>query len=137
MKVYIFDLDDTLVRYSTKGAVVPRQTFHLLRRLHCEGHLILIVSYNPLCKIIALQTGLYKYAQFVVFGDSYRFLLVERALAKSKLSKQTEFFYIDDRFDNIACIKRHFTRATTILIPDPLLLYKQVNNFFQSNRLHI
>ncbi len=124
-KLYIFDLDDTLVRYGKKISI-PRQTFHVLRNLQCQGHQIVIVSYNPLCPLVVTHTKLRKYVKHEVYGSLDRHVLVEKALAKMGYSKTDKFFYVDDRLDNIHAIKELFANVETIHVKDPLTLYKFV-----------
>ncbi len=108
--MYIFDLDDTLVRYGRRKIAVPRQ----------NGHSIGIVSYNPLCETIVQQTGLNKYTDFVAFGTEERHKLVQRACCNQ------DFIYIDDRLDNIEDVKAYFPYVCTVHVPDPLILHKCV-----------
>jgi len=70
-KVIVFDLDDTLVRYSKKGRCVPRQTFHCLRDLHLRGYLLLAVTYNQFGVLIASECGLFKYIRFLQTAQKY------------------------------------------------------------------
>ena len=119
-KLYIFDLDDTLVRYGKHKFCVPKQTFHMLRRLHNEGHKIVIITYNPLGTNLVKLTKLNKYVKEVVYGTEYRHLLLYKFLQ----SYDDIFTYVDDRKDNIQCIKEHYPNATTVHVANPLLLYK-------------
>lgn len=81
-KLYIFDLDDTLVRYGKCKKCVPKQTFHLLRRLHNEGHKIVIATYNPLAVFVVNTMGLNKYIEYIIYGTEYRHLLLFKYLKK-------------------------------------------------------
>ncbi len=124
-KLYIFDLDDTLVHYGRK-ITVPRQTFHVLRNLSHEGHEIVVVSYNSLCEVIMVITGLYKYVTMTMWGRDDRYMLVQRALTKAGKSTLDNFTYVDDRLDNIQNIKLHFPCVETVYVENALTLYKRI-----------
>ena len=78
-RVYIFDLDDTLVLYTRKGLTVPKQTFHMLRALS-HYYKIVIISYNPFAHIIAKHLGLLKYVSNVICGDYDSHILFQQAM---------------------------------------------------------
>lgn len=112
--VVVFDLDDTLVRYTKKGAKVPRETWHLLRRLHENGVRLFVVSYNPMAAFLAAQLGLFRYIDKVVSGRSPRTCVIDRLAAEAPLS--ASFFYIDDRVDNIKEVKKAWPGAICIKV---------------------
>ncbi len=108
---HVFDLDDTLIRYGRRGAVVPRQTFHALRALHYAGHELAVVSYNPWARVLVASTGLDKYIAHTVTespGDTERADLVARVCCKAGWAPGAKFYYYDDRSDNIENIHDRF-----------------------------
>lgn len=107
--VVVFDLDDTLVRYTKKGARVPRETWHALRRLWEGGVSLFIVSYDPLASFLVGQLGLFKYIDKVVSGRPPRTNVIDQLAADADLP--TSFFYVDDRPDNIDEVKAKWPGA--------------------------
>jgi len=105
MSVYIFDLDDTLVQYKKRMAV-PRETWHVLRRLHESGAKIYVISYNRQAAFIAAQLGLTKYVHSVISGDPPRDYVIAKLFEAHP--EITEFTYFDDNLDNIKDITQRY-----------------------------
>lgn len=131
--VYIFDLDDTLVYYSKRGPVVPRQTFHKLRALHYSA-MLMVVSYNPIACHVAAHLGLFKFCKYIVVGreTEFRHELVARALAKcnistSPTSSMHHVYYFDDRLDNVDTVQQAFPSILCSHVKSPLLLYRDIS----------
>jgi len=97
--VYIFDLDDTIVQYNKRRIVVPKQTWHMLKKLKRNNAEIFIISYNPLAQILGAQLGLYKHVNAIICGEPPRYSLIEILMEKYPHIK--DFDYFDDRLDNI------------------------------------
>lgn len=112
--VVVFDLDDTLVRYTKRGAKVPRETWHALRRLHENGAQLFVVSYNPMAPFLVAQLGLSKYIDITVTGVPPRTSLLDVLVTKVGLPPW--FIYIDDRPDNIREIRAKWTEADCALV---------------------
>lgn len=122
-KIYVFDLDDTLVRYN-KGAIVPKQTFHRLRDL-AYTYPIYIISYNPLCEHIIKSLLLDKYIKAVFYSSDIRYTLISKVLNKEQC-KPENIIYFDDRQDNIDNVLSRYPQIKCILVKDPLLLYRDI-----------
>ncbi len=118
----VFDLDDTLVRYGKKKVCVPRQTFHCLRELALRGFRLCIVSYNPLCHLIAQQTGLSKFIDIIRHKKCKRSDLVSMVIPE----KDMRFFYFDDRLDNINDVADVFPFVIPVHVSNPLFLYQLI-----------
>lgn len=95
---------------------MPKQTFDMLRRLHFQGHKIVIATYNPLVVLIVNRMGLSKYVKDVISGTECRHSLLFKHLKDYK----AKFIYVDDRSDNI---KKHYLHHETNHVTDPLKLY--------------
>ncbi|QYB17436.1 haloacid dehalogenase-like hydrolase motif-containing [Pacmanvirus S19] len=104
-KHYIFDLDDTLVQYNPKPKV-PRETWHVLRKLHEQGSKLYIISYNPLAPLIAAELQLTQYIEDIFTSRPPRDQLITKLLVK--YPEITEFTYFDDSKDNIKEITDEF-----------------------------
>ena len=97
--IFLFDLDDTLVSHRGK---VPRQTWHVLRRLQREGHVLGIVSNNILAPSVAASVGLTQYVPFhsilvQASPQETRSALVQRWLDVARPAQETAIHYFDDR----------------------------------------
>ncbi|ATE82263.1 Hydrolase 3 incomplete domain containing protein [Pandoravirus salinus] len=112
--VVVFDLDDTLVRYTKRGAKVPRETWHALRRLHENGVQLYVVSYNPAAPFLVAQLGLSKYIDYIVTGVPPRTNLLD--VLTTRVDLPPWFLYIDDRADNIKEIEAQWTEAECALV---------------------
>lgn len=114
-RVVVFDLDDTLVRYGRRKIVVPRETWHALRRLSESGTRVFIVSFNSLAPFLAAQFDLYRYAEGVVSGAPPRDALLRKLVsAHPDVALDDGFVYVDDRDDNICQIKNAWPSAVCI-----------------------
>jgi len=122
MKMVIFDLDDTLVKYVCGKFFVPKQTYHVLRLLKRNDFKITIVSYNPYAKIIASLCNLYQYTDRVICKGRYREELVFQLI----LDSNDSFFYFDDRNDNFEAIQKNFPNAVCLHVVDCFVLCKLV-----------
>ncbi len=123
-KLIIFDLDDTLVRYSNKGKkrCVPRQTFHCLRDLFLRGFILVCVTYNKFGVLIAHECGLFKYISFLQQGQSAD----NRSIVIAKVLQHHEdrnFIYFDDRMDNLKEVTQAYPDATCVNVLNPLWLH--------------
>jgi FMN phosphatase YigB (HAD superfamily) len=102
--LYLFDLDDTLLSSTGK---VPRQTWWLLARLAKEGHLLGIVSNNPLLGSVAAGVGLTSYIPTERLltrarKEETRAELIRRWLALCEPDYAGTVYYYDDRPDQVA-----------------------------------
>lgn len=122
--LHIFDFDDTLV-FTNKGITVPRQTFHKLRQLKQDGHIIAVISYNPLLKYFINALNLAPLCDIIHYDDNERYKLVQYVL--NKCNMDTKFVYYDDRIDNIENVKSHYPNAITYHIHHPVYLYKSIH----------
>lgn len=93
----IFDLDGTLIDDSRRCAV-PKQTFHLLKKLKSAGMPMAIISANPLASQFAMVTGLSKYIPFAFSGpkDEARATTFLRALERLGIGNPQRVLYCDD-----------------------------------------
>ncbi len=128
MKVVVFDLDDTLIKYSRKKICIPKQTYHILRLLKHKQFLIYIITYNPYGEFIVAQFGLFKYIEKVVYGICYRDELIRNIVQPSAC-----FFYFDDRLDNISSIQATFPNSFCVQVPTSLMLHTLVKTYVFKN----
>ncbi len=104
--IIIFDLDDTLVNCKMK---IPRQTYHMLNKFKKLNYLIGIISWNCMVRLVAKETNLYKYTNYIFYENIDRDVLFEKCLSKiisdHKLINLNKIYYIDDRLDNLEVVK--------------------------------
>lgn len=108
-RIIIFDLDDTLVSPKMK---IPRQTYHMLNKFKNQGYIIGIITYNSMVNIVAKECNLYKYTRYIFYGNLDRHILFDQCIS-SILSNNpqvldSQIYYIDDRIDNLECVKKYF-----------------------------
>lgn len=124
-KIIIFDLDDTLVNHRMK---IPRQTYHMLNKFKKAGYLIGVISYNFLVNLVAKETNLYKYTTHVYYGKLDRDQLFKKCISNMieeiTSSFEYEIYYVDDRKDNLECVKQNFTNVNTYHCKNMYELYK-------------
>ena len=113
-KIIIFDLDDTLVNAKMK---IPRQTYHMLNKFKKLNYIIGIITYNSLVNLVAKETNLYKYTNYIFYGNLDRNILFEKCLnsiyAKNIDSLYYKIYYADDRADNLQVVKNYFSETST------------------------
>lgn len=124
-KIIIFDLDDTLVNAKMK---IPRQTYHMLNKFKKENYIIGIISYNFLVNLVAKKTNLYKYTNYIFYGDLDRNILFEKCLnviyADNIDSLSYNIYYADDRADNLQVVKTYFEKVITYYCVNMYQLYQ-------------
>jgi hypothetical protein len=105
--IIIFDLDDTLVNCKMK---IPRQTYHMLNKFKKLNYFMGIITYNCMANIVANETKLYQYTNFILYEDIDRDILLDKCINQiindNKLVNVTNIYYTDDRLDNLKAIKR-------------------------------
>jgi len=113
-KIIIFDLDDTLVNAKMK---IPRQTYHMLNKFKKLGHIIGIITYNCLVNLVANKCNLYKYTNYIFYGDLDRNVLFEKCLNsiyhENIDALYYKIYYADDRADNLQLVKCYYHEITT------------------------
>jgi len=104
--IIIFDLDDTLVNQRMK---IPRQTYHMLNRFKKLGYFIGIITYNWMVYLIAKETNLYKYTNWIFYEDIDRDILFEKCITQiinnNEIISPSKIYYVDDRKDNLEVVK--------------------------------
>jgi len=117
MQAVVFDLDDTLICGDT--GKVPKQTFHLLRKLQRAGIKMGIISANPMAVMFAQVHRLAKYIPFALSQGpkETRAHLFGRALDKLGVEPDN-VLYCDDGARNLASVAEQFPRITTLLCED-------------------
>ena len=113
-KIIIFDLDDTLVNAKMK---IPRQTYHMLNKFKKLNYIIGIITYNSLVNLVAKETNLYKYTNYIFYGNLDRNILFEKCLNsiyhENIDSLYYKIYYADDRADNLQVVKNYFSEIST------------------------
>lgn len=113
-KIIIFDLDDTLVNYRMK---IPRQTYHMLNKFKKLGYIIGIITYNCIINLVANECNLYKYTNYIFYGDLDRNVLFEKCINKileeNPSSLDWQIYYADDCADNLQLVKCYYPEITT------------------------
>jgi len=103
--IIIFDLDDTLVNSKMK---IPRQTYHMLNYFKKKNYLIGVISYNCMVQLVAKETNLNKYTDYIFYKDTNRDILFDTCVNQMKkdydLSSETQIYYMDDRLDNLQAV---------------------------------
>lgn len=117
----VFDMDDTLVNAKM---IVPRQTYHMLNRFHNLKYDMAIITYNPMAEFVACATNLYKYTHIIVYANVDRHILFRKCIEMRNGNKYDRIIYVDDRIDNITCVKYHFPSVHTYLCKCTNVLYK-------------
>ncbi len=113
-KIIIFDLDDTLVNAKMK---IPRQTYHMLNKFKKLNYIIGIITYNSLVNIVAKETNLYKYTNYIFYDNLDRNILFEKCL-NSIYNENIDalyykIYYADERADNLQVVKNYFPEIST------------------------
>ena len=125
MKIIIFDLDDTLV---SAKMTIPRQTYHMLNKFKTSGYIIGIITYNCMVNLVAKECNLYKYTRYIFYGNLDRYILFDKCISsiRSDYSIQANFqiYYLDDRQDNLECVKKYFPFVITYHCVNIYELYK-------------
>lgn len=123
--IIIFDLDDTLVNPKMK---IPKQTYHMLNRFINLGYIIGIITYNRLVNLVAKECNLYKYTRHIFYGDLDRDILfkkcIDSILSENSQVLDSQIYYIDDRLDNLECVKNKFPSVITYHCVNMYELYK-------------
>ena len=124
-KIIIFDLDDTLVN---PKMIIPRQTYHMLNKFKKLNYIIGIITYNCLVNIVAKETNLYKYTNYIFYGYLDRDILFKKALNKifeeNPTSLNWQIYYVDDRADHLQIVKESFSTIITYHCVNMCELYK-------------
>ncbi len=127
----ILDLDDTLITGSGRKPgvpIVPRQTFHALRKLRHAGAHIVVTSFNPSAVLWVNMLLLTPFVSRVFYsckGD--RAALVLEACAHFPTYHPVHYF--DDREDNIDAVRRACGDDVTChIVLDPFLLHCQLKD---------
>ena len=123
--IIIFDLDDTLVNCKMK---ISRQTYHMLNKFKKLNYIMGIITYNKMVGIVAKETNLYKYTNYIICENISRDLLFEKCLSQiideNKINIINQIYYIDDRLDNIQIIKEKHKKINTYHCDNLYNLYK-------------
>ena len=145
IKIIIFFFENTLINKRRK---VPKQTFHLLKKLKRIGYYIGIISNNPMIYFDAIEFELYKYSNFIKCDNTIKienlFNLILTLLKNKYLSNDDnnaiKIYYIDNNIDNLQKIKSCNTDIKLINCIDLYTLYKiidkkNINNSIEDNLL--
>lgn len=123
--IIIFDLDDTLVSPKMK---IPRQTYHMLNKFKKLNYIIGIITWNSLVNLIVKECNLYKYTRYIFYGNLDRHILFNQCIDSILLDNpqvlESQIYYIDDRLDNLECVKKYFPDVITFHSINMYELYK-------------
>lgn len=126
----VFDLDDTLLAHTGK---VPKQTFHLLKKLVKSDVKLAVISANPLARYFVRAAGLGRYVTVVVEeidvqegkSNPLRRRQFSKALELLRVDLQSSaVMYVDDGKRHLATIKKAFPRVRTYWCESPYVLHK-------------
>lgn len=151
----VFDLDDTLTFTSVKARTsVPKQTFHLLKKLTSAGIATAVISANPLARNTVVATGLSRYVQVVVQerdvdsagldpdlaagrSESERVRLQQLVKAVTTIGLEPavdRVLYVDDGLRHLANIKKAFPNTALHHCDDALKLHLIWHTHFESKK---